>query len=139
MQHDVFIGQVQHRAELPSRGDAERIARVVLETLGEQLSEGAARHLAAQLPVEIGRHLAGNPAAGRLALRQFYQRIALRERTSLATAQAHVHAVLDVVCAAVSPGAVDHVRTQLPRGYGVLFAPPSANERLAEAARRHAV
>lgn len=32
MRHDEFIGEVQHRAKLPSRGDAERATRITLET-----------------------------------------------------------------------------------------------------------
>lgn len=52
MQHDVFIGQVQQRAKLPSRGDAERATRAALETLGERIPSGFATNLAAQLPVE---------------------------------------------------------------------------------------
>jgi uncharacterized protein (DUF2267 family) len=55
MRHDEFIGEVQHRVKLPSRGDAERATRATLETLGERL--GAPDNHAAQLPPEIGRHL----------------------------------------------------------------------------------
>ena len=57
MEHDEFIGQVQARARLDSRGAAEQATRATLETLGERLSEGAAENLAAQLPHEIGEHL----------------------------------------------------------------------------------
>jgi uncharacterized protein (DUF2267 family) len=57
MQHDEFIGQVQQRAKLPSRGDAERCTRATLETLGERVPEGMADNLAAQLPHEIGENL----------------------------------------------------------------------------------
>ena len=56
MTHDEFIGHVQHRARLASRGQAERATRVVLETLGERLAGGEPFDLAAQLPPEIGRH-----------------------------------------------------------------------------------
>jgi uncharacterized protein (DUF2267 family) len=57
MQHDEFIGLVQNRARLSSRGDAERAIRAVLETLGERIPDGLADNLAAQLPHEIGEHL----------------------------------------------------------------------------------
>jgi uncharacterized protein (DUF2267 family) len=117
MQHDHFIGQVQNRAQLPTRGDAERITRVVLETLGEQLDDGGARHLAAQLPAEIGRHLIGQVAAGRLTFEQFVQRIALRERMPIAIARKHIEAVIGEVRVAVSTGVMDHVRAQLPADY----------------------
>jgi uncharacterized protein (DUF2267 family) len=39
MQHDEFIGQVQNRAKLPSRGEAEGATRATLETLGERIPE----------------------------------------------------------------------------------------------------
>ncbi|MDQ7903600.1 DUF2267 domain-containing protein [Phytohabitans sp. ZYX-F-186] len=57
MQHDHFIGQIQARARLSSRGEAERATRSVLETLGERIPEGLADNLAAQLPTEVGEHL----------------------------------------------------------------------------------
>ena len=57
MQHDEFIGQVQARGKLSSRGQAERVTRSVLETLGERIPDGLAENLAAQLPHEVGEHL----------------------------------------------------------------------------------
>ena len=36
MDHDQFIGQVQYRARLVFRGDAERATRARLETLAER-------------------------------------------------------------------------------------------------------
>ena len=65
MQHDEFIGEVQARARLSSRGDAERATRAVLETLGERLAGGQPHNLAAQLPEEIGRHLEGRRVSAR--------------------------------------------------------------------------
>ena len=57
MKHDEFIGQVQHRARLSSRGAAERATRATLEPLAERLAGGEADDLAAQLPLELGEHL----------------------------------------------------------------------------------
>lgn len=57
MQHDTFIGQVQDRAQLGSRGEAERATRALLETLGERVPYGLADNLAGQLPREIAEHL----------------------------------------------------------------------------------
>lgn len=57
MQHDEFIGQVQTRGKLASRGQAERVTRSVLETIGDRIPDGLAVNLAAQLPHEIGEHL----------------------------------------------------------------------------------
>ena len=47
MQHDEFIAQVQARARLSSRGDAERATRATLETLAERLAGGLRDKLAA--------------------------------------------------------------------------------------------
>lgn len=121
MQHDEFIGQVQHRARLPHRGDAERVTRIVLETLSERLTEGAARNLAAQLPAEIGHHMIGTPLSGRLTLEEFFQRLSLREGVPLPTVIHHARAVLSVVRDAVSPGALEHVKAQLPKDFEALF------------------
>lgn len=52
MDHDEFIGQVQHRARLSSRGDAQTAVRATLETLAERLAGGEPSDLAAQLPDE---------------------------------------------------------------------------------------
>lgn len=49
MRHDKIIGQVQARAQLASRGEAEAATRATLETLGERIPPGAAENLAAQL------------------------------------------------------------------------------------------
>lgn len=57
MQHDEFVGQVQARGKLSSRGQAERVIRSVLETLGERIPDGLSGNVAAQLPHEIGEHL----------------------------------------------------------------------------------
>jgi uncharacterized protein (DUF2267 family) len=68
MKHDEFIGQVQHRARLRSRGAAERATRVTLETLAERLVGGEANDLASQLPLEIGHHLRGGVSGDRRTL-----------------------------------------------------------------------
>lgn len=57
MQSDEFIGKVQQRARLHSRGEAERAIAATLSTLADRLAGGTAENLAAQLPADIGRHL----------------------------------------------------------------------------------
>ena len=60
MKHDEFIGQVQHRARLGSRGDAERATWATLQTLGERLAGGEAKDFASQLPpVLLSMHCLG--------------------------------------------------------------------------------
>lgn len=117
MTHDEFVGQVQHRAQLPSRGDAETVIRATLETLSERLQPEVALHIAAQLPPEIGRHLCDALAFEHLNLREFYDRVALRAHSSVEKAIFHVRAVIDTLREAISPGAVNKLRQQLPDEY----------------------
>jgi uncharacterized protein (DUF2267 family) len=57
MKHDEFIGHVQNRAALPSRGDAERLTRI--EVLMEAASPGELKDVLSQLPGEFGRIFVG--------------------------------------------------------------------------------
>ena len=120
MNHDEFVGQVQHLAHLPSRGDAETIIRATFETLGERLQPQAAAHVAAQLPPELGRHLRDHTFQ-HLSVREFYGRVAERERTDLDKAAFHARCVLDALCAAVSPGTVEKMQRQLPEEFRTML------------------
>jgi uncharacterized protein (DUF2267 family) len=124
MKHDEFVGQVQHRAELPSRGDAEMIIRATFETLGERLLPRAAAHIAAQLPPELGRHLRASDHFEHLTLLQFYERVAEREHADLVTAMEDVDAVVTTLTEAISPGAVRKLRRQMPQDFRCLFSSP---------------
>lgn len=81
MKHDAFIGQVQHPAQLSSRGAAERATRATLETLAERLTDEEAEDLAAQLPVELAEHLRRKWGTGgqRFSLETFFERVSDRE------------------------------------------------------------
>lgn len=57
MDYNDFVGEVQHRIEAGSFGEAVRTTRSVLETLGERLTEGEATDIASPLPTEIDRYL----------------------------------------------------------------------------------
>ncbi|MFF8942001.1 DUF2267 domain-containing protein [Streptomyces sp. NPDC014864] len=85
MQHDAFIGQVQARARLDSRGAAERVTRASLETLGERVPSPVAEKAAAQLPHEIGEHLRRvahapdhRPSGEHMTQHDFFARVAER-------------------------------------------------------------
>lgn len=121
MKHDEFVGRVQHLAHLPSRGDAELIIRATFETLGERLQLESAEHLAAQLPPELGRHLRNRPFQ-HLSVRDFNERVAEREHHDVEKASFHARCVLDTLTAAISPGAVQKVRKQLPQEFQPLFS-----------------
>jgi uncharacterized protein (DUF2267 family) len=129
MQHDEFIGQVQARARLSSRGDAERATRATLETLAERLAGGLKDKLAAQLPPELGRHLKQQPAASDpFGLDEFFQRVAKREGIDLPQATFHTRAVIEVVGEAVTQGQLAKVRDQLPAEFDPLFSSGSSGQ-----------
>lgn len=120
MQHDEFIGQVQDRARLASRGDAERATRATLETLGERLPEGLAGNLAAQLPVEIGEHLRrtitqeGHGSGEPFDRHTFVDRVTQRTGADSPDAVYQARVVLEVVGEAVVGGLMDKVGESLP-------------------------
>lgn len=120
MRREEFIGQVQHRAWLQSRGDAERLTRATLETLGERVPEGTVTNLAGQLPQEIGEHLLrtvtmGDAGTGELFGGQgFVQRVADRAIVRELDAAYGARAVLEVLEEATTGGLAGTVREALP-------------------------
>jgi uncharacterized protein (DUF2267 family) len=126
MKHDEFIGHVQNRARLDSRGAAERATRATLETLGERLSEGMATNLAAQLPVEIGEHLrrTASGTGDQIDLGDFFARVQERIGGGVDTPQAVFYArcVMEVVDEATTGGLLPKVKEQLPDEFERLFS-----------------
>lgn len=119
-----FLGQVQHRAQMPDLDQALRATRVTLETLAERLGGEEPRHLAAQLPEELARFLRwqGYKYSERLDSNEFLKRVSEREEVDLPVSVYHVRVVLEVLQEAVSPGEINDVLAQLPADYRRLFA-----------------
>ncbi|WP_298182780.1 DUF2267 domain-containing protein [Saccharomonospora sp.] len=119
MDHDYFIGQVQARAQLASRGEAEGLTRATLETLGERIPEQVATHLADQLPREIGENLrrtvtmAGAGTGERFGLDEFVRRVSARGQMAEPNAVYGSRVVLEVTGEATQ-GVLDKVRDSLP-------------------------
>ncbi len=119
MKHDQFIGLVQDRAQLPSRGDAETATRATLETLGQRIPEHLAANLAAQLPQEIGEHLrrtvtmGGAGSGERFGLEEFAELAAERGYTDPPNAIFRARVVLEVVDQATED-VLGKVREALP-------------------------
>lgn len=131
MQHDEFIGHVQHRARLGSRGEAENATRATLQTLAERLAGGAAENLASELPPHIAGYLLGHPdteVAEEMTLHEFFQRVSEREGVDLPKSIHHARAVIDVLQEAVSPGQMQNIRAQLPDEWDPLFESGSEGE-----------
>jgi uncharacterized protein (DUF2267 family) len=121
VKHDEFIGQVQARARLDSRGAAEAATRATLETLAERIPGGLADNLAAELPQEIGEHLRrvatapDMPVQGlRFDRREFIARVADRSGADEPKAAHEARAVMEVVSEAVSEGALNKVLASVP-------------------------
>ncbi|MDB6123727.1 MAG: hypothetical protein JWQ71_2720 [Pedosphaera sp.] len=123
MQYDRFVGHVQHRAQLPSNGEAIHAIRATLPTLAERLTPEEAKDLASQLPQEIGVFLHREPSqpAERLSLDDFFHRVSEREGKDLPTSVYHARVVIEVLKEAVSPGEMRDVQAQLPAEFSALF------------------
>lgn len=128
MQYDQFVGEVQSRARLPSRGDALRAIQATLETLGERIKGDEADNLAAQLPPELGTFLRRPESTERFAVDEFFLRVAAKETADLPDAVHHARAVIAVLQAAVTAGALEDVLAQLPDDYKPLFEAGSEGE-----------
>jgi uncharacterized protein (DUF2267 family) len=134
MQHDEFIGQVQARARLSSRGDAERATRATLETLGERIPEGLADNLAAQLPHEIGEHLrrtvvyGGAGTGERFDAREFVRRVSERSVADEPQAAFLARVVFEVVDEATSGSLTQKVAESLPDDLRKLVTAGSTGE-----------
>lgn len=130
MNHDTFIGQVQARAHLESRGAAEAAARATLETLAERIPAPMADNLSAQLPQEIGEHLRrvatapDQPQTGvRMEYREFLDRVAQRARTDTAKATHEARCVMEIVGEATQGDLINNIRQSLDDELAeVLFA-----------------
>ena len=125
MDHDTFIGKVQQRADLGSRGEADTAIRAVLTTLGERIQAGEANDLASQLPVEIDRYLEEAESGQQFDFEEFASRVAERVALdSLADRPGQLaQAVMSVVADATDTGQFQEVVTHLPQdeGYGHLL------------------
>lgn len=123
MQHDEFVGLVQQRARLDSRGAAQRAIKATLETLAERLAGGAPSNLGAQLPQPIGSHLDREGDAEQFGIDEFYRRVAERESEGVGEPEAvfHAKAVLSVVREAIQGRSFDDAIAQLPDEFADLL------------------
>ena len=128
MKYDTFIGEVENRARLPSRGDAVRATQAAMETLAERIRQGEADDLAAQLPPEIGTYLRDGETTERFDVDEFFLRVAAKETADLPDAVHHARAVMDVLKDAVTTGELDDIKAQLPDNYTPLFEAGSEGE-----------
>jgi uncharacterized protein (DUF2267 family) len=121
LKHDELIGRVQHGARLGSRGQAERATGSRLVTLAERLAGGEAKDLAAQHPLEIGKHLKGQWTARdeRFSMEECLRRVGV----DLPDTVFHARGLIEVLGEAVSKGEIDDVRARLNAELDRLFGP----------------
>ncbi|MGH3777794.1 MAG: DUF2267 domain-containing protein [Pseudonocardiaceae bacterium] len=70
MRDEEFITEVQTRAGLSTRADAERVTCATLAILGEHLPDSVAGAVAAALPEQLGEQLWGRRARSRVTAAQ---------------------------------------------------------------------
>lgn len=128
MKYNEFVGHVQNRARLGNQGNAVRAIHATLETLGERIVEDEAKHLAAQLPQEIGHYLKLPQTTERFDLNEFFERVAQRENVDMPDATFHARVVVSVLTDAVTPSQMADVRAQLPDEFNPLFTAGSEGQ-----------
>src|SRR6266699_5587893 len=123
MKYDEFISQVQRRADLASREEAERATRATMETLGERLAGGEAKDLAAQLPPEIAQYLeqAYTGIREKFSLDEFFWRVSQREGVDLTESTFHARVVIALLSEVVTLGEIENIKSQLPKDFAKLF------------------
>lgn len=128
MNYSDFIGEVQHRLEMGTQGEAVRATRAVLETLGERLQEGEASDLAGPLPMEIDYYLESAHHGQRFDYDEFVERVADRANLDRSDANHYGQIVVGLVSELVSRAEVEEVRAGLTTDYDDLFALIDAEE-----------
>lgn len=141
MDYDTFTGEVQNRTQLGSREEALKVSRITLETLSHRIEPGAAENLAAQLPEEIGRHLAKVDAVDSFNWDEFVDRIVDADdyqETDAADAVHHARVVVDVIEEAVDANTLWDIEEQFPpdEGWEELFALAKQDEKSVEEEQR---
>ncbi|WP_435066628.1 DUF2267 domain-containing protein [Haloplanus sp. C73] len=121
MNYEDFLGEIQHRLELSSQGEAARATRAVLTTLGERLDAGEASDLAAPLPMEIDRYLTAAESGQQFSYDEFVDRVADRANVEESEAAFYAQAVVSLVSELATGGEMADVQAQLPDEFGDLF------------------
>lgn len=112
-----LIRMVATKAEIETE-HSEAMINATLRTLGERINGDEAKHLAAQLPGDIGAPLveaADESADGeRFDADEFVERVAKRVGTAASESERTVKAVFDTLREAVATGEWADVLSQLP-------------------------
>lgn len=128
MKHDEFVKEVQRRAGLNSKEEAEEATASTLKTLSEHLAGGEPQNLAAQLPDELAKHLrhSGESEGEAFSAEEFFKRISDRTGASEAASREHARAVIEAINEMVSPGELGDLQEQLPPELAAMFGQDKA-------------
>jgi uncharacterized protein (DUF2267 family) len=119
-----FIATVTERARNIPKDEAEAITRAALQTLGERITGGEARDLAAQLPKELQPYLESAPEPPEtFGLDEFVRRVSQRAGVSPDDARDGVYGVMQTLQDAVTFGEFEDVMSQLPKEFWALAKP----------------
>jgi uncharacterized protein (DUF2267 family) len=122
---DAFLISVADRLGVDDFDSATRAIEAVLETLAERISEGEVDDLISRSPIQLHAALkrgksGANPAARRMSLGEFEERVAQRTNANPAQARVYARAVLATLRDTVTPAEFRDVTDQLPTEYRVL-------------------
>jgi uncharacterized protein (DUF2267 family) len=126
MKYDELLAKVRERGEYADRKETEQVTVLVFEVFRTRITQGAAEHLAAQLPPpldEVLRARGAGPTES-FGADEFCRRVAEVTDATPRTAVWDVSAVLTTVADAVSAGELNKIISQLPSGYAELFGRP---------------
>ncbi|HEX2866296.1 MAG TPA: DUF2267 domain-containing protein [Ignavibacteriales bacterium] len=121
MEFDEFIREVKRKGVLDNRDEVIKAIRVTLQTLKERLVGDEPRHIASQLPRQIGEMLQEDGKGEKFTVEEFFSRVSRREGTEIPVAMLHSRAVLEVIKDAITAGEMQDVRAQLPVEFYDLF------------------
>jgi uncharacterized protein (DUF2267 family) len=121
MEFSGFTGEVQHRLELGTQGEAVRATRAILSTVGERFQAGEATDLASPLPMEIDYYLESVDHGQRFDYDEFVDRVAERAGVEGADAAFYGQAVVALLAECVPDGEFDDLEASLRDDYADRF------------------
>lgn len=121
MKYEEFTGQVQHRLELASQGEAVRASRAILTTFAERISADTAHELAEHLPMEIDRFLLDADSGQTFSYREFVDRVADYEHEDAPEANYDVQVFIAYLTEFVPSETIQRFRDDLPAEFDTLF------------------
>jgi uncharacterized protein (DUF2267 family) len=120
MDYERFLTIVQGAAGVTPES-AERAIRATLQTLAERIGADEARDLAGQLAPEVAPWLATTSGPEGFDVDEFLARVAARQGTDVATAEAHAQAVFAALGQAVGADELDDLAAELSADYRPLL------------------